>query len=122
HALLAPFSQVFACDIDPLAIANTVANARLNRVADRIHCWVGSLEALLPTTYPLIYANLQRSIILPLLPAFARHLSPGGHLLLSGILSSEEGMLREAITAHPLFVTRVRRLDDWILLEVVRGS
>jgi ribosomal protein L11 methyltransferase len=123
HTLLAPTSLVVACDIDPLAITNAVENAQLNGVHQQIHCFTGSLDALQQhITYPLIYANLQRQIILPLLPALTKRLAGGGHLLLSGILATEEAILQAAITALPLQIVRVRRFEEWVLFKVRHTS
>ncbi len=120
HALFRPDSQIVACDLDPLAIANARENAHHNQVADRIHLFVGSLQALGSVTYPHIYANLQRQIILSLLPDLMEHLAPGGYLFLSGLLTSEEALLYEAIASFPLQMVQTRRRAEWILLEGLR--
>lgn len=119
HALLNPQAQILGCDIDPIAIENAIENAQINGVADRIGFLTGGVGAINPAArFPLIYSNLQRHIIMPILPKLAALLFSGGNLLLSGILDSEEEMLRTALAEFPLAICAVRQEDEWILIEV----
>src|SRR5699024_6459259 len=55
-ALLLGAKEVFACDIDPQAIAATRENAKLNGVADQLHCMLP--EELPQQQYAVVVANI----------------------------------------------------------------
>jgi ribosomal protein L11 methyltransferase len=87
-ALGAP--KALGCDVDPLAAAAARANARANRLAARLEVFVGSLDALSPRArFAGIVANLLGRELDPLFERLARHLAPGGWLVISGLLESE---------------------------------
>ncbi|MFQ5631806.1 MAG: 50S ribosomal protein L11 methyltransferase [bacterium] len=66
--------------------------------------------------FPLIYANLQRHIFIPILPRMIDLLAENGVLLLSGILDTEEQAIRQAIAKYPLVLEKVSHEDEWVLL------
>ena len=90
--------HVLAVDIDPYACEASRENAAL--IADSIEiqrvsvtpAWLGGLAPL-----DGILANIQTGVLVPLLEGFAGALTPGGWLILSGIMGEEwSGVLRSA--------------------------
>ena len=83
-----------AVDIDPAAVTATAANARDNGV---------TLQAGLPETasgpYPLVLANILATPLKLLAPLLAGHVTPGGHLVLAGILARQADELKA--DTHP---------------------
>lgn len=121
HALFHPQAHIVGCDIDPLAIENATENASINNVRVQLAFFVGSIDSLGDTaSFPLIYANLQRHLIMPILPRLAALLAADGLLLLSGILAAEEDTMREAVAATALHILAVHRCEEWLALEVAR--
>lgn len=94
-------SWVAAIELDHDAIANAEENLARNGVADRVRIIEGDAGTLLPLVAPVrvITANIQVSVLGPLLPAMAAALSDDGQAILSGILVAEReemlGLLRE---------------------------
>ena len=74
-------AKVFACDIDPDAIA--VARRRIAR------CFIGSVTAVRPAIAGLALANISPEAIIELAPALLACLAPGGLLLASGFEERE---------------------------------
>ncbi|KAA3663351.1 MAG: methyltransferase domain-containing protein, partial [Calditrichaeota bacterium] len=70
HCKLKPGSQITGVDIDPVATGNAKENAVLNGVENCTKFLTGTFNDVPDQQYPLMYANLQRHIIIPLLPKF----------------------------------------------------
>ena len=110
--------QVWAVDTDPQALLATRDNAHKNGVADRINAVLpGDLPG--DVRAPLLLANILANPLMELAPQFAQRVSPGGHVVLSGILAEQA----EAVvtTYQPWFDMQppVSR-DDWVRLEGLR--
>lgn len=95
-------SWVAAIELDHDAIANAEENVSRNGVGDRVRVIEGDAGLLLPLIAPVrvITANIQMSVLGPLLPAMAAALADDGEAILSGILLAERdemlGLLRDA--------------------------
>lgn len=83
-------ARALALDLDPLATAATVANARANGLGDRVEVFLGPLEETPTTAYGVVVANMIRTELFPVLPAMRDRLAAGGTLILSGLLRAEE--------------------------------
>ena len=73
---LGPGSAV-AFDLDPLAAAASRENAVANGLAGRLEVFMGPLEALRPTPFDLVLANLLKTELLPLVEGIAALHRPG---------------------------------------------
>ncbi len=93
-------ARVVAIEVDPDAIGNAEANVARNGVSDRVTVLEGDAALLLPLVAPvhLILANLISSLVLELAPCMRDGLYPGGHAIVSGILSSERPHVVEGLT------------------------
>jgi ribosomal protein L11 methyltransferase len=104
-------------DPDPIAVEATLANARRNRMARRIHARVGSLPTGEPP-FDVVAANLIAGLLVPLAPLLRAELAPGGRLIASGIFVDREGQVRDAFEAAGMVVTERTAEGDWVALEV----
>lgn len=95
-------SWVAAIELDHDAIANAEENVRRNGVADRVKVIEGEAGLLLPLVAPVrvITANIQVTVLKPLLPAMADALSADGEAILSGILTTEREEMLGALHDH----------------------
>ena len=115
-------SRVAAVELDPDAIGNARENVERNGVAGVVHVVEGDAAVLLPLLAPVdvVLANIISSVLLELLPTIARALSPGGRVVLSGILSEErEAMLHALSTANWLLIAEDRE-DVWWSVAIMR--
>ncbi len=102
-------------DVDPDAVAVTRENAEINGVAARVRASTTPIERM-DGHYDLVLANIQASVLVPLAPALAARLAPGGLLLLSGILAGQEA---EVAAAYPRFrLEETAKEGDWIALTL----
>jgi ribosomal protein L11 methyltransferase len=111
-------ASALGVDTDPIATEATIANARRNRIGDRIRTQVGSL----PTgkgPFEIVLANLIASVLVRLAGDLRAELAPGGTLLASGIFADREAEVRDAFEAAGLRVTERLADGDWVALEAV---
>jgi ribosomal protein L11 methyltransferase len=66
----------------------------------------------------VILANINRNILLEMIPAFSDRLAPDGKVILSGILVGDEAIMREAIVAAGWKVEGVLSEGDWLAISV----
>ncbi len=92
-------AQVFAVDNDPQALWATHDNAARNNIAAHspessdsttsAPLWVGLPEQLPPVKVDLLLVNILSRIIIELAAHLAELVRPGGHIVLSGILTDQ---------------------------------
>ena len=88
---------VLAVDTDPWAQRNAVENFYLNRVEEQVTFRAGSLGVVSEREFDLILANINRNVLLDMLPALASKVRPGGRIVLSGLLQADRlDMLKAA--------------------------
>ena len=121
-ALLLGASHALAVDTDPEAVRASQANAALNGVADRIEIGQGSVDEILSGSYslrrsPLVLANILAPVLVRLLgEGLGDLVTPGGQLILSGILGDQAGQVLSAAEAHGLHLVERRQSGDWVAL------
>jgi ribosomal protein L11 methyltransferase len=118
-------ARVIAADNDPLAVAVARENATRNRVGHRIRCLTseGYRNPLLRTfgPYDLILANILADPLCALARECARHLAPGGIVVLSGLLDRQAARV---IAPHRQAHLRLRHeitLGIWTTLVMSKG-
>jgi ribosomal protein L11 methyltransferase len=117
-------ARVVASDIDPIAVQVAEENVRLNGEASRIRTVVAAgmdsttISRFAP--YDLIVANILAGPLVTLAPALRRHIAPGGTIILSGLLSSQQRRVAAAYRAQGLRFISADVLEDWVTLVVRR--
>lgn len=115
-AALCGAGEVRALDIEQWAVHNSLENAQLNKVAIVVHR--GGIDQAGGGPYDVIFANINRNVLVADMHAYAALLSAGGKLLLSGFLSADVGILQQAAERVGLHTVDVAHKADWYLLEL----
>lgn len=110
-ALLFGASRALAVDTDADVIEIVQENAARNHLADRVEAREGGVESV-PRAYPWVLANIEARVLLPIAPAIARAVEPGGALVLSGILAGEHDEIVRVYSALSLSHVETRRRGD----------
>jgi len=111
--------HVWAVDNDPQALIATRDNAEKNGVSRRIDAILP--DALPDIEVPLLLANILAGPLMELAEHFAHHTSPGGYIVLSGIL--EEQAEQVANCYQPWFAMEPAIIQDkWVRLSGKRLS
>jgi len=112
--------RVLASDIDPLAVSITEENARLNGVGRFVRVLESDGAArrslIRPGPYDVIVANILAGPLSAMAGDLRRVLAPGGSLILSGLLRSQERAVLARYRARRLRLTRRLALGDWVTL------
>jgi len=113
-------AQVLAVDIDPEAVRVTRRNARDNRLRNRIDTRLSvgySSDAVRDgAPYDLIVANVLARPLIGMAADTARHLVPGGTVVLSGLLDRDAHWVVARHRAMGLVFVRQWRKDGWATL------
>jgi ribosomal protein L11 methyltransferase len=118
-ALLLGASRVVATDVDPDSVIVTRENAELNGLTDRVEATDTSIQGL-DGAYPLVLANIEARVLVPLARPIAARVAPGGLLLLSGILRGQE---EEVLGAYTGFETLEIPVDgEWVAIALRRPA
>jgi ribosomal protein L11 methyltransferase len=109
--------EVFACDIDPVAIL--VARANIERNAENdISTFCGSLDAVRTDSIRLLLGNLTADVITTLFPEIHRVLQRGGIAIFSGILCEQGEEVREFIAKRHYQIFEEITRGEWLAVIV----
>lgn len=117
--------EAVAVEYDPDANINARENLEQNGVEGRIRLIEAMADPILLAelgSFDVVLANILSGVIRPLLPAFLKSLSPGGRLIVSGILGAEHQDVVEDAEAAGFRVARVDEEEEWWSALLVRGS
>ena len=106
-------STALGCDIDSWSVPNARECADLNGLSDRFEVRLGDLDVIGETAFDLVLANIIRSVLVPMLPALAGRMRPGGALILAGLLESERGAVVDAAASVGLALDGEGREGEW---------
>lgn len=115
---------VLATDIDPVAVDVAAANARLNHVASLVetvtapgfHHPIFSARA----PFDLIVANILARPLMKLAPEMAQYLTPGGSIVLSGILDRQRDAVVAAYAGQQFRHVRTTHREGWVTIHMKR--
>ncbi|MCD6475474.1 MAG: 50S ribosomal protein L11 methyltransferase [Anaerolineaceae bacterium] len=109
-----------AVDISPSSVTGTVENAERNHVLDAIEVGRGSVKEIVDGEYsmkqaPLLVANILTPVLIRLFDAgMADLVTPGGTVLLSGILESRLDEILTKTTEVGLELVEQIAMKDWV--------
>ena len=121
-ALLLGGQRALAIDVDPAAVAATEENAANNALGQRVVAATTPVEDLVEQ-FPLVLANIEAHVLMPLAAPIAARVAPGGRLILSGILCEQTERVLSTYGQHGAFAVRARRVEgDWEALLLQRAD
>lgn len=115
-------SNALAVDIDEGSIKATLEACEANGVADRVEAGTGSVNEIKKgqfalTQAPLVLANILAPVLIRLFEGgMADLVSPGGDIVLAGILAEQGASVRESAEKHGLTFVEMRQSGDWVAL------
>ncbi len=114
---------ILAVDIDAEAVRVARENIAANGVADRIRVEQGSLAEVLsgqfgaPQPAGLVVANILARVIVTLIgQGLAQTVTPGGLLVVSGILEAQAFEVHAALQAQGMTLRAQEHLEDWVAI------
>lgn len=110
--------SAIAVDIDEWCYDNGKENCKLNFVDKNIDVRLGEIKDIPENNFDLITANIQKNILLNIAEEFKNRLKPGGLLILSGLLYTDEEDIVKKYSALNFKLLEKKSLDEWIALKL----
>lgn len=111
--------NITAIDIDEWAVENTKENISLNNV-QHIKVMKGNKELLLNKHFDVIFANINRNILVEHMPVYANALSENGKLILSGFYTTDSEILQQEGTKNKLQLIKKKERTNWCALSFTK--
>ncbi len=108
--------KVLAVDNDQWSYVNAIENIEKNQCT--------KIDIQLADTpdphqkFDVVLANINKNIILTHLPVLTKQIRPGGCLLISGLLASDEVEIMTAIRTEGLNVVKKAEKDNWLVFKL----
>ena len=113
--------RIMGFDIDPWSQENAVENLERNGETD-IEILAGGIECLEGRApFDVVIANINRTVLLGMLPDLVDACAAGGAMILSGVLSPDETVMRAALKDVGCTCERVIVEGEWIALVARRA-
>lgn len=114
-ALLLGAARATCIDIEDDSVDVSHENAELNGVRDRLSASTTPIERI-EGTYPIVLANIEARVLIPLAAEIGKRVERGGLLFLSGILVGQESDVR---AAYPEFDCLLQPVEgEWVSLTL----
>jgi ribosomal protein L11 methyltransferase len=112
-------SPIIGIDINEWAYNNSLENIRLNNVPD-IQILLGGAELLKDMQHEVIFANINRNILLADMQAYAACLLSGGELYISGFYVEDISVLNEEAQKWGLQYQSFDENNNWATVRFVK--
>ena len=110
--------KVVAIDIDEWAYENALENIRLNHT-EEIEVALGGAEKIAPNApFEVIFANINRNILLQDMRHYAEALQPGGLLFMSGFYLEDLPVIEEECHRNGLRLEGYKERHNWVAVKV----
>ena len=107
-----------AVDIDEWACDSARESIALSGVDDCVEVRCGSMAVVGDDEkFDFVLANINRNILVGMMPAFAAALDVGGRLLMSGFLEEDVPVIESAAAEQGFVVERVSEREGWMVVE-----
>lgn len=114
-------SRITATDIDDWCIENSEENFALNEVKG-VKIIKGQIEQVEESDYDLIFANINKNVLLDQIKSYAARLKPSGKLILSGFYDRDIADLKEEAKKYGLVEDTHTVRDQWAMLALIDPS
>lgn len=111
-------ASVDAIDIDEWAYENGLENVAENGVAEIVNLFCGDADLLQEQRYDVIFANINRNILLRDMKRYVGVLNDGGALYMSGFLEEDIDVLLEEASRQGLCKVDVAQKEKWCMLKL----
>jgi ribosomal protein L11 methyltransferase len=108
-------ASITAIDNDEWSYSNAIDNCKQND-SKHIEVAQGSLEDIGTAGFDIILANINRHILLQYMTDMYNQLSKGGNLLLSGVLTEDEHIIKDAATSTGFRYISKREKNNWLCI------
>lgn len=114
--------RVVAVDIDEWAYNNALENTRLNQTGD-IEVIIGGAEQISGLSpFDVIFANINRNILLQDIKHYSSVLKEGGTLLMSGFYTEDVPLITDEAQKNGLTSESTREKNNWVVVKTRKNN
>lgn len=110
-------SQVWAVDIDEWAFDNAKENAVMNGVGNNLEIRIGSSEQIEDIECEVLYANINRNILMDQLASYSNCLRNGGDLFMSGFYTEDLPMIADEALKFGFELITHKERQNWVAAQ-----
>ena len=108
--------SMVAVDIDDWACDSCRDSIALSRVAESVDVRCGSMQVVASEKFDFILANINRNILIDMMPSFAEALTVGGELLMSGFFTEDIPSIESIASQYGFSLERTAERDGWAVM------
>ncbi len=108
--------NICAIDIDKWSYNNTLENLQLNSIKN-VHVEQGNKNTIGSKFFNIIYANINKNVLLEDIPHYVAHIHHGGKLLLSGFYTQDYDDIHKIALESGLQLNNRREKNNWLMLS-----
>ena len=113
-------SNVTAFDVDEWCLENSRENVELNDVSENIKLKICTIKEIEENEFDLIFANIQKNVLIEISSEIASRIKENGILLLSGILHIDELDILQHYNNTGFRLLEKRQADEWLALSLCK--
>jgi len=106
-------NEVYAYDLDDVAVKSTTINAKLNQAEHKIYSKQNNLLNNVDVEADLIVSNILAEIIVRFTDDAFRLLKSGGHFITSGIIQNKRNEVKARLEESGFEIVETNKMEDW---------
>jgi len=113
--------KIWAIDIDEWSYNNSLENIKLNSIKN-VNVELGDKKLIENKYYNIIYANINKNVLITDIPVYTTRIHTGGKLLLSGFYKEDYDDINKIATENGLQLTNRREKNNWVMLNYLKTN
>ncbi|MFC0522556.1 50S ribosomal protein L11 methyltransferase [Pontibacillus salicampi] len=105
--------EVYAYDLDDIAVRSTTINAKLNQVEQHIHAKQNNLLDYVDFEADMIVANILAEVIVRFTDKAFENVKSGGYFITSGIIKNKRQDVKEDLERAGFEIEEINQMEDW---------
>ncbi len=115
-AALLSAKEVYALDLDEVAVRSANTNVKLNNVQDVVTVEEGNLTDKVNAPGDVVVANILAEVIMSFTDDAFKIVKPGGCYITSGIIESKKNDVKAALESSGFVIEDVMMMEDWVTI------
>lgn len=114
--------QVFAYDLDEIAVKSTKLNSKLNKIHESVEVKQNNLLEGIDGQADVIVSNILAEIIVRFVDDAWHNLKNGGYFITSGIIQNKKQLVRDTLTNQGFEIITLNEMEDWVSIVAKKPS
>ncbi len=106
--------EIYAYDLDEIAVKSTQLNAKVNKVNHMIKTRQNNLLSHVQMKADIIVSNILAEIIVRFIDDAYENLVEGGYFITSGIIQAKKQLVLDNLESQGFELVEINELEDWV--------